>query len=98
MILTGREKLTEFVKKHAITRSWIASWIAEVAVAKWMTSMDIKLRYSSASFLASNVVIFNVKGNDYRLETQVLYATDESPGTVNVRWVGPHAEYSKGKR
>ena len=45
----------------------------------------------SASFLSDNVVIFNVKGNHYRLEVQVAYKI----GILAIRWVGTHAEYTK---
>jgi len=49
------------------------------------------LCYISASFLAERIVIFNVKGNRYRLEVQVAY----NSGLVIVRWAGTHAEYMK---
>lgn len=47
--------------------------------------------YASASFLAGNVVIFNVKGNRYRMETLIAYNT----ATIIVRWIGTHAQYHK---
>lgn len=91
MRLVGREKLDEFSGAHTDARSWIANWIADTEAAAWKTPQDIKSGYASASFLAGNVVIFNVKGNNYRLEVQVAYKT----GIVVVRWVGTHAEYTK---
>ena len=39
----------------------------------WATPQRIKVRYASASFLHGNVVIFNVRGNAYRLEAHVAY-------------------------
>lgn len=91
MPIVGRDKLDEFVGDHADARSWIEIWIADTEVVRWRTPQDIKVAYSSASFLADRVVIFNVKGKHYRLEVQVAYNT----GVVVVRWVGTHAEYSK---
>ena len=91
MRIVGRDKLDEFVGAHADARTWIENWIADVEAALWRTPQDIKEHYASASFLAGNVVIFNVKGNHYRLEVSVGYNT----GTVVVRWVGAHAEYTK---
>lgn len=91
MRLVGRNRLDEFVKTRADARAWIESWIADVEAAQWRTPQDVKERYASASFLADRVVIFNVKGNRYRLEVQVAFNT----GIVVVRWGGTHAEYTK---
>ena len=91
MRIAGRQKLDDFVSAHADARSWIENWIADTEKARWRTSQDIKSVYASASFLGGNVVIFNVKGNRYRLEVLVSYNT----GVIVIRWVGTHAEYSK---
>lgn len=95
MIVVGTDKLFEFRTKHANARSAINNWLADARGAKWKSSHDIKARYSQASFLGFNVVIFNIKGNSYRLETSVVYATDTTDGVVQINWVGTHAEYSK---
>lgn len=91
MRIAGRDKLDEFSGVHADARSWIATWIADAETALWFTPQDIKRNYASASFLAGNIVIFNIKGNRYRLEVRVAYNT----GTVVVRWAGTHVEYMK---
>lgn len=91
MRIVGRDKLYDFAGAHGDARSWIENWIADTEAARWRTPRDIKGFYASASFLAGNVVIFNVKGNRYWLEVQVAYNT----GVVVVRWMGTHAEYTK---
>jgi mRNA interferase HigB len=91
MRIVGRQKLLDFTSKHADARSSVGTWIDIVEAAEWKTSQDIKSLYSSASFLADNVVVFNVKGNRYRLEVQVAYPQ----GTVSVRFAGTHAEYTR---
>ncbi len=91
MTLVGREILYQFIFKHPDTRNWIENWISDVQNANWQNTQDIKDRYSSASFLADRIVIFNVKGKSYRLEVQVAYRTQK----VIVKWAGIHAEYSK---
>ena len=91
MVLIGRPLLDAFIKKHIDTREWIDNWISDTLGAKWKVPQDVKKRYASASFLQDNIVIFNVKGNSYRLETQIAYQT----GIVSVKWVGTHAEYTK---
>jgi mRNA interferase HigB len=94
MKVAGRELLDTFCRRHVDARSWIESWIAEVEAAQWTTPRAIRNRYASASFLARNVVVFNVKGNKYRLETSVAYRT----GVVLVTWIGSHAEYDVRSR
>lgn len=94
MLIVGRDKLHEFQGHHADARTWIDNWIADVGKASWKTPQDIRSNYASASFLADNVVIFNVKGNRYRLEVLVAYKT----GTVVIRKITTHAEYSKPQR
>ena len=89
MRIVGREKLDAFCRKHADARKWIESWLAEVERMTWANTQQLKERYPSASFLPDNLVIFNVKGNDYRLEVTVAYRTT----VVVVQWVGTHAEY-----
>lgn len=91
MTLVGREKVYQFIFKHPNARNWIENWIADVQNANWKNSQDIKDRYSHASFLANNIVIFNVKGKSYRLEVQIAYNTKK----VIVKWAGTHAEYTK---
>lgn len=89
MKVVGRNRLEEFCTRHTDARKWIETWLGDVEAAAWATSQQIKERYASASFLAGNAVIFNVKGNDYRLEVTVAYRT----AVVVVQWVGTHAEY-----
>lgn len=91
MQVLGKDKLISFYKKHANAKSVIEAWIAEAQSAKWNTPQDIKDRYRSADFLDGNRVIFNIKGNHYRLVVKVRYQN----GVAVVEWVGTHAEYDK---
>ena len=89
MKLVGRERLENFTENHPDAKQWIANWLAEVGTTTWSTPQDIKERYRSASILPGNIVIFNVKGNAYRLAVQVAYDTE----TVVVKRVGTHSDY-----
>lgn len=91
MRVVGTDKLSEFLALHPPARTWVRTWLADARLATWGTPNDVKFRYSTVSFLPDNMVIFNVKGNDYRLVTQVAYKTK----IVAIRWIGTHAEYSK---
>jgi mRNA interferase HigB len=91
MKILDRVRLERFCRKHAGAREWIENWLADVEGAAWKTPQDIRGRYASASFLPGGVVIFNVKGNTYRLEVTVAYRT----GVVLIEWIGTHAQYDE---
>lgn len=91
MRVLGRKVLTALADRHADCREWVRNWLDDVTESTWQSPQGIRDRYSTASFLANNVVIFNVRGNRYRLETQVAYQT----GIVVVKWCGTHAEYTQ---
>ena len=59
--------------------------------AVWKDAHDIKAKYRSASTVGSKLVVFNIKGNDYRLIVSVAYRF----GAVYVKFIGTHAEYDK---
>ena len=91
MKIVGRNILEDLKKRHADVQSSVDAWVAEVGAAKWQTSYDIKRRFATASFLAGNEVIFNLKGNRYRLKVQVSYRNQ----MVMVLRAGTHSEYLK---
>ena len=91
MRLVGKDLLAKFANKHADIRGPLNAWVLEGEEAKWTGPADIKARYPSASFLDDNRVIFNIKGNTYRIETKVSYEIT----VVLIKRVGTHAEYSK---
>ncbi|OZC37546.1 addiction module toxin RelE [Marinobacter vinifirmus] len=91
MKVLARNKLTDFMRKHASSRKALEAWFAEAERGDWQTPKDIKERFSRADFLADNRGIFNIKGNHFRLVVKVRYQN----GIVVVEWVGTHAEYSK---
>jgi mRNA interferase HigB len=89
--IVNRGVLEEFSRKHADVRKALDAWLAEVETAEWTAPENVKARYPSASLLSENRVIFNVKGNKYRLEVKISYAV----GVVLVKRIGTHAEYGK---
>lgn len=67
------------------------AWYALASRAQWKSPADIKEAYRHASFTANNRVVFNIKGNDYRLVVLVRY----DQGLLFVKFVGTHAQYDK---
>jgi mRNA interferase HigB len=91
MQLVGQLLLDAFRRTHADSRGPLDAWQLEVEAASWIGPQIIKDRYPSASFLADNRVIFNIKGNNYRLVVKARYQN----GIVLIEWIGTHAEYDK---
>jgi mRNA interferase HigB len=87
----SKKILREFWEKHSESEQQLKSWYQETNVAEWKNPKQIKTEYPSASFLADNRVVFNIKGNKYRLIVKINY--DYS--IVWVRFIGTHAEYDK---
>ncbi|MDH4158412.1 MAG: type II toxin-antitoxin system HigB family toxin, partial [candidate division Zixibacteria bacterium] len=73
MKVIGEKRLKEFCRKHADARSRIDAWRCEAEDAAWKSFHDIKARFNSASQLSGNRVVFNIRGNKYRLVVHVSY-------------------------
>jgi mRNA interferase HigB len=91
MRVISRKKLREFWKKHPDVRQSLQAWYADVKQADWETPTDIKNIYNNVSFVANNRVVFNIKGNKYRLVVAVQY----KHRIVYIRFIGTHREYDK---
>lgn len=91
MRVISRKKLREFWKKYPDVRQSLQAWYADVKQADWETPTDIKNIYNNVSFVANNRVVFNIKGNKYRLVVAVQY----KHRIVYIRFIGTHREYDK---
>ena len=87
----ARRTLSEYAQGHADAKEALEAWYHEVAHLSWQGPEDIKARYRSADVLPGNRVVFNIRGNRYRLVVKVNYAA----GIVFIRFVGTHAEYDR---
>lgn len=79
------KKLQKGVKDH------LDAWYAEAVDATWRNSADLKQQYRSASVISSERVVFNIKGNEYRLIVAINYQYQ----VLLIKWVGTHKEYDK---
>lgn len=77
--------------KHPDCEEQLKCWYKEAHEARWKHPRDIKKDYPSASFLQENRVVFNIKGNNYRIVVKINY----DYGIVWIRFVGTHAQYDK---
>jgi len=93
MNVIQKDVLEQIKQNHSDIREQLNAWLTEAESAHWKTPHDIKKKYRSASFLSNNIVIFNIKGNHYRLAVQVNYSLE----IVFIKKIGAHTEYSKWK-
>ena len=87
----ARKILRDFWLKHPDCEQQLKSWYNEAEIATWKTPNDIKRDYPSASILENNRIVFNIKGNNYRLIIKLNYHYQ----MVWIRFIGTHAQYDK---
>jgi len=87
----ARKTLREFWERHTDAQQPLQAWYADVKHAIWKRPSDIKGVYRNASFIANNRVVFNIKGNKYRIVVVIHY----EHSIVYIRFVGTHREYDK---
>jgi mRNA interferase HigB len=91
MRIISRKALREFWEIHPDAQQPLRAWYADVKKADWQSPTDIKNVYRNASIVANNRVVFNIKGNKYRLVVAVQYEYR----LVYIRFVGTHQAYDK---
>lgn len=93
----ARRTLLEFVERlqgkadQTAVKHALDAWFHEVSKASWISSGDIKCAYATASIVGRDRVVFNIKGNDYRL----VAAVDYEKGIVWIKWLGTHKAYDR---
>lgn len=97
MRVIARRSLWEFVEKrsghkdHSALKSALDAWFAETTKAIWKNTSEVKRNYATASIVSNERIVFNIKGNDYRL----VVAIDFEKPIVWIKWIGSHKEYDR---
>jgi mRNA interferase HigB len=91
MRIISRKRLVDFWEIHPDAEQPLRAWYAETKKANWKTPAEIKAIYRSVSILPHNRVVFNIKGNDYRMVVIVEY----TQGKLFIRFIGTHSEYDR---
>ena len=91
MRIISRRTLREFWAKHPDAEQPLQAWYANAKRADWKTPSDVKAIYRNSSIVANNRVVFNIKGNTYRL----VAAIDYQYSVIYIRFVGTHQTYNK---
>jgi mRNA interferase HigB len=78
-------------KDHHALKAALDAWFDEVKKARWSDTTDVKRSYASASIVSADRIVFNIKGNDYRL----IVAVDFEKSIVWIKWIGTHKDYDR---
>jgi mRNA interferase HigB len=95
MIVIGTDVVERYLVSRAghkgikAARTQYEAWLEVVGHAQWRNPEDVKASHPKASILKASRVVFNIKGNDYRLVARVQYEV----GVLAIRFFGTHAEY-----
>lgn len=85
----AKKSLRDFWERHPDAAEAFKAWYHDAKQAMWQSPADIRRTYATASIIANNRVIFNIRGNEYRL----IVAVDYAFGIVYIRFIGTHRDY-----
>jgi mRNA interferase HigB len=91
MRIIALKTLRLFWERHPDARQALQAWYRDAKRACWTTPADIRNVYRNASFVGHNRVVFNIRGNQYRLVVVINYAQ----GIVYIRFIGSHQDYDE---
>ena len=97
MRIIARRTLREFVaaraghKDQPALKAALDAWLDEVRKARWQSAGDIKRMYATASIVTAERIVFNIKGNSFRLVVSV----DFEKSIVWIKWIGTHRDYDR---
>ncbi len=87
----SKSALRDYWEKHPETEQYLKTWYNTAMNSDWYNSNNVKQTYPSASILKNDRIVFNVKGNSYRLVVKCNYEKQ----WIFIRYIGTHAEYDK---
>jgi mRNA interferase HigB len=85
----AKKILRDFWEKHTDCEQQLKSWYRETEKSEWNNINELKKEYPSASILKDNRIVFNIKGNDYRLIVKFNFGYK----ICWIRFIGTHSEY-----
>ena len=97
MRIIARRTLRDFAasrtghKDQPALKMAIDAWFDEVRRARWRNTADVRRLYATASVISADRVVFNLKGNSYRL----VVAVDFEKAIVWIKWIGTHRDYDQ---
>ncbi|HEX5103833.1 MAG TPA: type II toxin-antitoxin system HigB family toxin [Pirellulaceae bacterium] len=96
MHVIARATLDAFGRKHRAAKEWLENWWQTAVRANWRNLDDVRRVYQSTDQVGG-CLVFDCKGNNYRLIVRVSYANKYTRGTLFVKHLLTHAEYNKNR-
>jgi mRNA interferase HigB len=86
----AKSTLRDFWNKHPDSEQYLKTWYDTAMSSEWKTPNDVKLTYANASILKNSRIVFNIKGNSYRLVVKFNFEKQ----WIFIRFIGTHLEYN----
>jgi len=87
----AKSTLRQYWEKHPDSEQYLKTWYDTAMSSNWKSPNEVKQTYANASILKDRRIVFNVKGNSYRLVTKFNYEKQ----WIFIRFIGTHIEYDK---
>ncbi|HED37534.1 MAG TPA: type II toxin-antitoxin system HigB family toxin [Ignavibacteria bacterium] len=87
----AKSTLREYWENHPDAEQYLKTWFDTAMSSDWKTPNDVKQTYANASILKVGRIVFNIKGNSYRLIVKFNFEKQ----WAFIRFIGTHAEYDK---
>lgn len=84
-----RRTLLNYIRRYPQAATSLQEWYRELEISEFKNFNELKEVYKNASIIGDNRVVFNIKGNTYRLVVSILFTYK----TIQVKWFGTHKEY-----
>ena len=93
MRVIAKKTLVEYYTEHSEAKTALEEWFAKTESARWENFSQVKKTFNSADHVGNNRIVFNIRGNRYRLVALVLFKNQ----MVYIRYIGTHKEYNRIK-
>jgi mRNA interferase HigB len=91
MNIYNKSTIAEFILKHSDCKGQLILWYNDVSLKNWKSPKDVKRDFGTASIIGNNRVVFNIKGNKYR----IIVAMNYERGWAQIKFIGTHAQYDR---
>ncbi|MCX6272654.1 MAG: type II toxin-antitoxin system HigB family toxin [Bacteroidetes bacterium] len=87
--IIARKTLLGYCTKYPMAASSLQEWYYELIQSDFKNFNELKMKYADASLVADDRVVFNIKGNNYRLVVRIVFQFK----VIQIKWFGSHEEY-----
>lgn len=91
MRVIAKKTLVQYYTQHADAKTALEEWHEKAVKAEWENFAQVKQTFNSADYVGNNRIVFDIKGNQYRMVALVLFKI----GMVYIRFIGTHSEYEQ---